>query len=103
LDRLTKSRVLDSLGKHAEAEAALTERPHSLLTPVEVTMALARATVAEKLQHYETAARAYEFVARAWSSGDAAQRARAIQASTKASQLGGDQPQRVSLPSGRSK
>jgi hypothetical protein len=101
LDRLTKSRVLDSLGKHAEAEAALMERPHSLITPLEVTVASARATVAEKLQHYETAARAYEFVARAWSSGDAAQQAHATQASMKAGQLAGDQPQRARLSPSR--
>ena len=101
LDRLTKSRVLDSLGKHAEAEAALMERPHVLLSPVEVTVASARATVAEKLQHYETAARAYEFVARAWSSGDAELQAHATQASMKAGQLAGDQPQGARLSPSR--
>jgi hypothetical protein len=102
LDRLTKARLLDSLGNHVEAEAALTERPHALLSPLEVPLASERGTVAEKLQHYEAAARAYEFVARAWSSGDAAQRARAIEASTKAGQLGGDQPQRARLSPDRS-
>src|SRR5256885_1843415 len=58
LDRFTKARLLDSLGRHVEAEAALSERPHSLITPLEVQIASELGTVAEKLQHYESAARA---------------------------------------------
>ncbi len=101
LDRYTKARVLDSLGKHAEAESALQERPHVLVTPLEVVVARQRALVAEKLQHYAVAARAYALVARAWSLGDTSLRTQAAQAATKVGQLGGDQPQRVGIVSGR--
>ena len=89
LDRYTKAAIFDSVGMHVEAETLLNERLYSLLTPMEVAAALQRARVAEKLQHYEAAARAYGVVARAWSLGDAAQRAQATQASAKAGQLGG--------------
>jgi hypothetical protein len=92
LDRYTKARLLDSLGFHVEAETALGERLYSLLTPLEIPWALERALVAEKLQHYPAASRAYALVARAWSRGDGPQRAVAMQAATKAGQLGGDQP-----------
>jgi serine/threonine-protein kinase len=92
LDRYTKARLLDSLGLHVEAETALGERLYSLLAPLEVPWALERALVAEKLQHYPAASRAYALVARAWSGGDGPQRAVAMQAATKAGQLGGDQP-----------
>jgi hypothetical protein len=97
LDRITKAKLFDSLGKRGEAEALLAERPHSLLTPLEVVAANARAAVAEKLQHYETASRDYEFVARAWATGDGAHHALAVQASSRAGQLGGDQPERGRL------
>ncbi|MFI5229643.1 MAG: protein kinase [Gemmatimonadales bacterium] len=89
LDRLTKARLLDSIGMHAEAEATLEERPYTLLSPLEITFASARAAVAEKLQQYARAARDYGTVARAWSSGEPVQRQRAAQASTKFGQLGG--------------
>jgi serine/threonine-protein kinase len=92
LDRYTKARLLDSLGMHVEAETALGERLYSLLAPLEIPWALERALVAEKLQHYAAASRAYALVARAWSGGDGPQRAVAAQAATKAGQLGGDQP-----------
>ncbi len=92
LDRYTKARLLDSLGLHVEAETALGERLYALLAPLEVPWALERALVAEKLQHYPAASRAYALVARAWSGGDGPQRAVAMQAATKAGQLGGDQP-----------
>jgi hypothetical protein len=81
----------------ADAEVALRERPHTMITPLEVVAANERSAVAEKLGHYDLAARAYEFVARAWSSGDPTQRARAVQAAAKAGQLAGDQPQRARL------
>jgi serine/threonine-protein kinase len=93
-DRLTKARVLDSLGRHAEAEAALRERPHNLLTPLEIVVAHQRAIIAEKIGHYEVAARSYSLVARAWLLGDDGARAQAARAATIAAQLGGDQPQR---------
>jgi hypothetical protein len=89
MDRFTKAAIFDSVGMHVEAETLLNERLYSLLTPTEVAAALRRARVAEKLQHYDAAARAYGVVARAWSLGDAAQRAQATQASAKAGQLGG--------------
>ncbi len=92
LDRYTKAKLLDSLGLHVEAETALGERLYALLAPLEVPWALERALVAEKLQHYPAASRAYALVARAWSGGDGPQRAVAMQAATKAGQLGGDQP-----------
>jgi hypothetical protein len=97
VDRYVKARLLDSLGMHVEAENALGERLYSLLAPLEIPWALERALVAEKLQHYPAASRAYALVARAWSGGDGAQRAVAMQAATKAGQLGGDQtlPARV--------
>ena len=97
VDRLTKARLFDSLGMRADAEVVLKERPHTMITPLEVVAANERSAVAEKLQHYDLAARAYEFVARAWSSGDPMQRARATQAAAKAGQLAGDQPQRGRL------
>ncbi len=92
LDRYTKAKLLDSLGMHVEAETALGERLYSLLAPLEVPWTFERAIVAEKLQHYPIAARAYAMVAWAWSAGDGPQRAFAVQAATKAGQLGGDQP-----------
>jgi serine/threonine-protein kinase len=91
VDRYVKARLLDSLGAHPKAEALFGERLYSLLTPMEVVMSLERARVAEKLQQYETAARAYGLVARAWSLADATQRKEATQAAVKTSQLGGDQ------------
>ena len=97
VDRLTKARLFDSLGMRADAEVALRERPHTMITPLEVVAANERSAVAEKLGHYDLAARAYEFVARAWSSGDPTQRARATQAAAKAGQLAGDLPQRARL------
>ncbi len=101
LDRYTKARLLDSLGRHADAESELGERPSTLITPLEVAVARQRALVAEKLQHYDLAARSYALVARAWSGGDAGPRSLAAQAATKAGQLGGDQPQRVRIVSER--
>jgi hypothetical protein len=101
LDRLTKARLLDSLGSYAAAEHLLSERLHTLLSPVEVAMANDRARVAEKVQHYDAAARAYEFVAKAWSPGDDVPRSRASQAVVKAEQLAGDQPQRAKLTPAR--
>jgi hypothetical protein len=101
VDRFTRARLLDSVGMHAEAEADLMERPHTMITPLEVAAASERSAVSEKLQHYDLSARAYEFVARAWASGDAAPRARATQAAAKAGQLGGDQPQRARLAPAR--
>ena len=89
LDRYTKAALFDSVGMHVEAETLLNERLYTLLTPMEVSAALRRALVAEKLQHYDAAARAYAVVARAWSLGDATQRAQATQALAKAGQLGG--------------
>jgi hypothetical protein len=83
--------LLDSLGQHEAAERVLVERPYLLLGTLEVLMAWNRALIAERLQHYATASRAYALVARAWSPGDAPQRAIAAQAATKADQLGGDQ------------
>jgi hypothetical protein len=97
MDRLTKARVLDSLGRHADAEAALRERPHALLTPLEIMVARERAIIAEKLGHYDAAARSYSVVALAWSLGDSASRAEATRAAQLVGQLNGDQPQRVRL------
>jgi serine/threonine-protein kinase len=92
VDRYVKARLLDSLGMHVEAEKALSERLYSLLAPLDIPWAFEQALVAEKLQHYALASRAYALVARAWSAGDAAQRAIAAQATTKVGQLGGEQP-----------
>jgi hypothetical protein len=97
LDRLTKARVLDSLGRHADAEVALRERPHNLLTPLEIMVARERASIAEKLGHYDAAARSYSVVARAWLFGDSALRAQAARAAQLAGQLSGDEPQRARL------
>jgi hypothetical protein len=97
MDRLTKARVLDSLGRHAEAEVALRERPHILLTPLEIVVARERAIIAEKLGHYGAAARSYSVVARAWRLGDNVLRTQATRAGTLAGQLSGDQPQRGRL------
>jgi tetratricopeptide (TPR) repeat protein len=92
MDRLTKARVLDSLGRHAEAEVALRERPHALLTPLEIMVARERAIIAEKLGHYDAAAQFYSVVARAWLLGDSVRRTQAARAGTLAGQLSGDQP-----------
>jgi hypothetical protein len=97
VDRYIKARLLDSLGLHAEAETLFKERLYSLLTPMEVLSESQHALVAEKLQHYDEAARAYALVARAWSLGDATQRAQASQAIKKAGQLAGDQPRPARL------
>ena len=97
MDRLTKARLLDSLGRHAEAEAALRERPHALLTPLEIMVASERAIIAEKLGHYDAAARSYSVVARAWRFGDSALRIQATRAATLAGQLSSDQPERARL------
>ncbi len=97
VDRYIKGRLLDSLGMHAEAETLFRERLYSLLTPMEVVVGSQRALVAEKLQHYDEAARAYALVARAWSTGDATQRAQATQATKKVGQLAGDQPRPARL------
>jgi hypothetical protein len=97
LDRFTKARVLDSLGRHDAAERALRVRPYVMLGTLEVFVAWHRALIAERLQQYAIAARAYTLVARAWSSGDTAQRTIAAQAATKAGQLGGDQPRPATL------
>ena len=87
-DRYTKAKLLDSLGRREEAERALRERPYTVLSAFEVRMSLDRATIAEKQQHYEAAARSYAIVARAWSLGDSAQRTAARRAAQKAGQLG---------------
>jgi len=97
LDRYTKAKLLDSLGRHDAAEAALRERPYSALGTLETRAALDRAMIAEKLQHYEIAWRSYALVARAWSGGDPPQRGIAAQAAIKAGQLGGDQTRSVRL------
>jgi hypothetical protein len=97
MDRLTKARVLVSLGRHAEAEVALRERPHNLLTPLEIMVARERAIILEKLGHYDAAARSYSLVARAWLHGDSVLRTHAARAGTLAAQLSGDQPRRTRL------
>jgi eukaryotic-like serine/threonine-protein kinase len=97
LDRLTKARLLDSLGQHAEAEGVLSERPYLLLTPLEITAALQRAMIAERLQHYEIASRDYGIVARAWQGGDPAEREHASTATAKFEQLGGDQRRSIAV------
>ena len=97
LDRYTKAKLLDSLGRHEDAERVLLERPYLLLGTLEVSTAFYRAMIAERAQHYATASRAYALVARAWSAGDPAQRAVAAQAALKADQLAGDQPRPATL------
>jgi serine/threonine-protein kinase len=97
LDRYVKAKLLDSLGRHDDAERTLLERPYLMLGTVEVFAALERANIAERLQHYATAARAYTLVARAWSAGDPPRRALAVQAAAKAEQLGGDQQRPATL------
>jgi eukaryotic-like serine/threonine-protein kinase len=87
LDRYTKARLLDSLGRHAEAERMLLERSYVLLGTLEVRSALTCAMIAERAQHYAIASRAYRLVARAWSSGDSALRAQSRQYAVKAEQL----------------
>jgi hypothetical protein len=89
LDRYTKAKLLDSLGRHAEAEVALRERPYSVLSGLEIRAALDRAMIAERMKQYDTAARAYAVVARAWAAGDSVQRSTAKVAAQKVGQLGG--------------
>jgi hypothetical protein len=97
LDRYVKATLLDSLGRHDDAERALLERPYLLLGSLEVFTAWKRANIAERLKHYATAARDYALVARAWSAGDPPQRALAVQAAAKVELLGGDQQRPVTL------
>ena len=97
LDRYVKAKLLDSLGRHDDAERTLLDRPYLLLGTIEVFATLERARIAERLQHYSTAARGYTLVARAWSAGDPPQRALAVQAAAKAEQLVGDQQRPASL------
>src|SRR5262249_10245116 len=97
LDRYVKATLLDSLGRHDDAERTLLERPYLMLGTVEVFVALERARIAERLQHTATAARGYALVARAWSTGDPEERALAVQAAAKVEQLGGDQQRPASL------
>jgi serine/threonine-protein kinase len=92
LDRYTKAKLLDSLGRHAEAEVTLRERPYLVLSALEIRAAWDRALIAERLRHYGTAAQSYEIVARAWATGDSAQRATAKAAALKANQLSGGSP-----------
>jgi eukaryotic-like serine/threonine-protein kinase len=99
LDRYSKAKLLDSLGRSADAEALLAERPYSVLSTLEVRAALDRAMIAERLQRYDTAARSYAIVARAWSTGDPPQREIASQAARKVGQLGGDVARPVSVTS----
>ncbi len=97
IDRYTKATLLDSLGRHEDAERVLRERPYVILGTLEVRAAFALAMIAERMQHYATASQSYALVARAWSVGDPPQRALAAQSATKAGQLGGDQPRPASL------
>jgi serine/threonine-protein kinase len=97
IDRYAKATLLDSLGRHEDAERLLSERPYAVLGTLEVRAALKLATIAERAQHYATAWESYALVARAWSVGDPPQRALAAQSATKADQLGGDQPRPASL------
>jgi serine/threonine-protein kinase len=92
LDRYMKAKLLDSVGKHAEAEMTLRERPYSVLSALEIRAAWDRAMIAERLKHYGIAAQAYTVVARAWATGDSAQRATAKVAALRAGQLGGGSP-----------
>jgi hypothetical protein len=91
-DRYTKAKLLDSLGRHAEAEVALRERPYFLLSGLEIRAAWDRAMIAERLKQYNTAAQSYAVVARAWATGDSAQRATAKAAALRAGQLGSGAP-----------
>src|SRR5262249_53530804 len=100
LDRYVKAKLLDSLGRHDDAERTLLDRPYLLLGTIEVFATLERARIAERLQHYATAARGYTLVARAARAGSAGvppQRALAVQAAAKAEQLVGDQQRPASL------
>jgi len=92
LDRYTKAKLLDSLGFHAEAEVTLRERPSVMLSGLEILAAWDRALIAERLKHYSAAAQSYTVVARAWVTGDSAQRATAKAAALKAGQLSGGSP-----------
>jgi hypothetical protein len=92
LDRYTKAKLQDSLGRHAEAEVTLRERPYVLVSGLEILAAWDRAMIAERLKQYGTAAYAYTVVAHAWATGDSAQRATAKAAALKAGQLSGGSP-----------
>ena len=70
VDRIRYARLLAASGRLGDAEKLLGERINSLLTPMEVWMALDRGRVAGKLGKPDDALRAYSLVVAAWSGGD---------------------------------
>jgi serine/threonine-protein kinase len=70
-DHLTTARLMLAKGRdYGAADKILRQRLYSLLTPMEIVMALERARVAERAGRRDIAARSYRAVVRAWARGD---------------------------------
>ncbi|MDQ3081595.1 MAG: hypothetical protein M3R07_05215, partial [Gemmatimonadota bacterium] len=91
VDRLRFARLLAARGRLPDAERILNERINSLLTPMEVSMALDRGRVASKLGKPDDALRAYSLVVAAWSGGDEVLQPLVLEARTEIDRL---RPQR---------
>jgi len=91
VDRLRFARLLAARGRLPDAERILNERINSLLTPMEVWMALDRGRVAGKLGKPDDALRAYSLVVAAWSGGDEVLQPLVLEAKTEIDRL---RPQR---------
>ncbi|MBA2631471.1 MAG: hypothetical protein H0U86_00475 [Chloroflexi bacterium] len=89
VDRLHAGRLLAAKGKADDASVLLGQRLNTLITPMEVLIALERGRIAAKTGKREEAVRAYKLVADAWATGDAGLQTYVQEARRELSRLGG--------------
>jgi tetratricopeptide (TPR) repeat protein len=94
VDRLYQARLLAARGKLEEAANLLGQRLNTIITPIEVLIALDRGRVAAKLGRRDDALRAYGLVAAAWSTGDPVLQPYVAEARRESANLGGPAGQR---------
>jgi serine/threonine protein kinase/tetratricopeptide (TPR) repeat protein len=88
MDRLYFARLLAANGKLEESDNLLGQRLNTLITPAEIMIAFDRGRVAAQLGKKEEAARAYNLVVSAWSSGDPVLQPYVTRAKTELQRLG---------------
>ncbi len=92
LERLTRTRLLALKGQNEEAARLLDERAHTRaeILPSEVSWALERARVNERLGNREKAIQNYAFVARIWANADSSLQPVVAEAHAALRRLGGE-------------
>ena len=92
LERLTRIRLLAATGRNEEAARLLDERTHTMAEylPSEISWALERARVNDRLGNRDKAIQNYAFVARVWAQADSVLKPLVAEARVALRRLGGE-------------